>query len=157
MSKATGSLRSPLPTLTTSSDFVLYTDETKLFSISYPQEWELGLSLLSEVDVASKELLRSRDVELPLGTFVRVFLVGMPYQDHLDPIVSVVAESLPNEMSIDEYNEAADAVVRDVVENLEVHSQTKSHSGDRQVILVEWETDNNYFTAGQEGKLRNIN
>jgi len=49
--------------------FTTYTDETGLFSISYPQDWELGLSLIEGKTI---------------------FVAGKPYRDGYNPNVSIL-------------------------------------------------------------------
>ena len=58
--------------------FTTYTDELGLFSISYPPDWELALSLVKGFEESSKELLKSMEFDLPLESTSMIFLAGMP-------------------------------------------------------------------------------
>ena len=114
----------PLPEPTTPPEFVTFTDESSLFSIAYPPEWELALSLMPELEEITKDILSSKQSGLLLDRVGIVFFAGLPTEEGFDPGVQIFVESLPAEISIDEYYEASLRLARELFTGYKVHSQT---------------------------------
>ena len=120
------------PNLTT------YTDSQRLFSISYPQNWESGLSRIAELDDSVKDLLRSVDSDLPLEKAVVLFLAGVSVGGRFDPNVNIVAESL-DVSSLDEAAEAEIGGVKSLSNDYKAFGQTKVVVGGREAVIVDHE------------------
>ncbi len=84
----------PKPEPTIPPHFTTYTNEQKLFSISYPQDWEPALSLLAELEETTKELLKSVESDLRLEKASMVFVAGIPTEEGFHPNVNIFVESL---------------------------------------------------------------
>jgi hypothetical protein len=48
------------------ANYVTYTDELGLFSVSYPPDWDIDLSLLADMAQAAKDYVESIDSNLPI-------------------------------------------------------------------------------------------
>lgn len=71
--------------------FTTYTDESGLFSISYPPEWELALSKIEAMTHETEEYMRDIGSEGSLATGGKViFFAGIPYQTGHNPNVSIM-------------------------------------------------------------------
>jgi len=75
--------------------FSTYTDETGLFSISYPPDWEPALSHIEDVEGAMNELLTSIKEDIPIERTRLIFFAGLPTEAGYTPQVNILVESLP--------------------------------------------------------------
>ena len=89
----------PIPTPTTPPDFVKYSDELNTFSIQYPPDWQLNLSVMNEIEQGMKDFIQGGTNE----SAESIGLIFMATDANVDHAVNVVVESLPSNMSIDEY------------------------------------------------------
>ncbi|MFO7995604.1 MAG: PsbP-related protein [Dehalococcoidia bacterium] len=72
--------------------FTTYTDESELFTISYPPEWEIDLEYMQELDHFSKEIIAAITSDIPLEEGRFVFLAAPP----LEAVnVNIVVEPIP--------------------------------------------------------------
>ena len=146
----------PLPTPTTPPDFVTFTDESSLFSIKYPADWELALSLMADLELIVKDVLENKDSDLPLGRFGFVFFAGVPVEEGYDPSVNIAVESLPTELSLNEYSEAALKVLKQGTTGFELYSQASAIVGGRDARIVDAEYDLSSFDAEAQGRVRGV-
>ncbi len=146
----------PLPTPTTPPSFVTYKDEANLFTIEYPTEWELGLSFLPDLEKATKDLLLGKQSDLPVGNIGMVFFVGYPTGEGFDPNVNIVAEALPEKMSVDEYAEASQRLLKDLFAGYRSHGQSAVVVGGREGVILDYEVDLSNVVPGAVGKQRNL-
>ena len=146
----------PLATPTTPPDFVVFTDETSAFSISYPPDWELALSQMSVIEEESKKLLSDKDSELPLGNVGFLFFAGLNIEEVLDPSSNVVAESLDSEMNANEYAEVSVATMKNLFKTLKANSQTNVSVGGRKGVILDWEIDMSEISPEETGTLRSL-
>lgn len=120
--------------------FTTYTDEAGLFSISYPPDWEPALSLIEGLEEATKELLESIELDLPLERANVIFFAGVPTEMGYDPNVNIVVESLPGVMwTLDKVVEAEIQGLKDVVDDYHEFSRIKTTISGREATIVEWE------------------
>ena len=102
---------SPEPEASVPADFVTYIDQAIVFSISYPPDWQMALSLLPDVEAIAKDFIESLAGDLSLDTAGFIFMAGLPNDEGFDPNVNVVVGTLPFDMSVDEYAEAGTQVL----------------------------------------------
>lgn len=120
--------------------YITYTDETGLFSISYPPDWEPALFLIGDLDKATEELLTSIEEDLPLERARTLFLAGLPTEAGYAPNMSVLVESLPGIIwTHDQVVEAEIQAIKDVVEDYHEFSRVKTTIGGREATIVDWE------------------
>jgi len=120
--------------------FTTYTDEAGLFSISYPPDWEPALSLIEGLEEATKELLESIELDLPLERVSAIFFAGVPTEMGYAPNVNIVVESLPGVMwTHDKVVEAEIEGLKDVVDDYHEFSRIKTTISGREATIVEWE------------------
>lgn len=145
-----------LPTPTTPPDFVAFVDESSLFSIAHPPSWELAMSNLPEMEQFIIELVQSKDSDLPLDNAGIVFNAGFPAEELLDPSVSIVVESLSEEMSIEEFAQASENGLAEFVTGLQIHSRSAAVVGGRESMILDFEYDISTFAPGATGTLRDV-
>ena len=145
-----------LPTPTIPPGFVTFTDESNVFSIGYPSDWELALSLLPDLEEVTKDLLRSSQSDLPLENIGVLFYAGLPAGEGYLPDVNIFVESLPFQMSVAEYYEAGQEAGEELLPGLKVYSRTNVVAGGREAIIEDGEFDASFFAPGETGKIRTI-
>ena len=123
----------PIPTPTTPPGFISYSDELSTFSIKYPTDWQLNLSQMTEIEEGMKEFIQGK-VEFSTESIGIVF---MAYESNFDYGVNITVESLPFEMSTDEYYEASAKLINEAFPSNEVHRVAKMDVGGRIAILDE--------------------
>ena len=121
--------------------FTTYTDEAGLFSISYPNDWELALSLIEDLEEATAELIKSIDSDAPVERFSSIFFAGVPVNDiGYDPNVNIGVESLPGVIwTHDKAVEAEIDGIKSIIQDYREVSHTKTTVGGRQATILEWE------------------
>jgi hypothetical protein len=145
-----------LPTPTTPPGFVTFSDESNLFRIEYPPEWELALSLLPDLEETLNEFIMSKESNLPVGNVATVFLAGLPVEDGYLPNVNITLESLPSEMSLQQYFEASEKNLKEFSSGYEVHQHASLLIGDMLSMKSDYEYDLSTYVPGASGKLRVI-
>ena len=129
--------RPPAPTVP--SGWVKYADQVAGFEIWYPPDWELALAQMEAIQTAGKSLIDAP--EGLLGGSAVVFFAGRPTAGGFSASVNVVVETLPGDLTVDEFVEASFAGIALVFDDYELHSQTKvsiGESGKRDAFLVEY-------------------
>ena len=134
---------------------VTFTDELNLFSIAYPPDWELALSLLPELKNISEGLLQSKRSGLSMENTGMIFLAGLPGQDGHLPNVVITVESLPTKLSVTEYYENSVELTKQVL-GAEVHGLNRVQIGDREAIVVEGEFPAFNIEPNALGYVRNV-
>jgi len=120
--------------------YTTYTDETGLFSISYPPDWETALFLIEDLDKATEELLTSIEKDLPLERTRMLFLAGLPTETGYEPNVNVVVESLPGiSWTHDQVVEAEIQGIKDVIKDYHEFSRVKTTIGGREATILDWD------------------
>ena len=136
-SSCSGETRAPVlesvPPETVPSDWITYTDETVSIRLSYPSDWE---SL--EFDPAAfDEMLDSLEAGTERGEALTFFSAGLPGGPvGFEPNVQVSVQTLPFEMTADEFAEVAVQAVAELLTTWETSSLTKLRFGDRDAVLV---------------------
>ena len=122
--------------------FTTYTDEANLFSISYPPDWELALSLIEGLEQATKEIIKSIETDVPLERSSAIFFVGVPTEEGYAPNVNIGVESLPGGgWTLDEAVEASIRGIKQVVEEYHEFSRVKTTVGGREAVIIDSEVD----------------
>ena len=125
----------PLPT-----NFDTYTDENKTFSISYPSDWEVDITILHEKRIPREEWLESINDQLDIGQSVDVFFVGVPCGiDCYHPSCGIVVEPTVDIKSIEEYDAIAMPYLKSVVEEYHDISREITVIDGRESIIREYE------------------
>ena len=96
----------PAPETPIPTHYSTFTEEG-LYSISYPPDWEPALSIIEEVEQFVKEQLKSENPELPTEQITCIFYAGKPVETGYMPNVNILIETLPQDMTLDEYAEAS--------------------------------------------------
>ena len=130
--------------------FNTYTDEAGLFSISYPPEWEPALSLIEDLEQATKDLIESIESGLSLERVSAIFFAGIPTEEGYLPNVNIVVEQLPE--GVNTHDEIIEAVIRGVkmiIDDYHEFSRIKTTVSGRTATILDWEG-----TFPQLGKIR---
>ena len=146
----------PLPIPTVPPSFVPYLDETSGFSIQYPQEWELAVSRMSELEERTKALLRSMEPGLPVGELGVLLFAGLRVAEGFEPTVNIAVASLPFEMSAFELYTFSNQDPVDFFPGYKTLTRTSTIMGHTEAIIEDTEFDYSFFEAGAEGKVRQI-
>ena len=128
-----------MPTQTTPTSFVTFTDELNGFAISYPPEWDVVRSLMADLEQTTKEMVLDLDSDLPVGQFTVVFFAGLPMEARYAPNVNVVVESLAWEASAIEFAEAARTTTEELLEGYTVRRESSILVGGKEAVMVDVE------------------
>lgn len=120
--------------------YTTYTDETGLYSISYPADWQLLLSLLEDADAALESVAASLESGLPLETARVIFLAGLKIEGGYAPNVNIMVTPLPaGETSPDGALEAEIEITKQTVTDYRELSRAEITVDERAATIVEWE------------------
>ncbi|MBI2304473.1 MAG: hypothetical protein HYU86_06970 [Chloroflexi bacterium] len=130
--------------------YTTYTDEAKLFSISYPPEWQTNLSLIKQHEETAKGIISSLESGLPAKVGGQLFFAGIPALRGYAPAVSVqflppysiLGRTVP--YSIETIIGASKRVLK---ESYREFSRVKTTIGGREATIVDFEGT---FVLGQE-------
>lgn len=129
---------SPTPQPTIPPDFTTYTDESSLFSVSYPPDWEPALAILGDLDELVSDIIRSIESDLPIEEIRYLFLAGLPDEEGLNPNVIMLVEPLPaGADTIDSVAEAEVRGIKDIVQDYHEYSRTKTSIGGREAVILD--------------------
>lgn len=123
------------------ANFTTYTDETSLFSISYPVNWEPAFSLIENFKQEAENVLKSIDEK---GTFKKnnvVFFGGIPLDNgYYNPNMSIVVEPLGDDnVKLEDFVCRSVSDVKRLVEEYHELSRTKTIIDGRQAIILDYE------------------
>jgi len=120
--------------------FTTYTDEAGLFSISYPPDWELALSLIEDLEEFTKELITSIESDLPLERTSTIFFAGLPTEMGYDPNVTIGVESLLGVgWTLDKVVESGTRGIKDIAQEYHEYSRIKTTIGGREAVIIDSE------------------
>ena len=131
--------------------FTTYTDELGLFSISYPPDWELALSLIENLEELSKEILDSINSGLSIERAGLIFFAGIPTDEGYVPNMTIAVEPLQYNYTHDEYVEAGIEYTKIAFNDFREFSRIKTTVGGREATIVESE-----YSFPQVGKLQSM-
>jgi hypothetical protein len=126
-----------LPVETVPSDWVTYTDETTSFQLSFPSDWELFEFDATAVAEFLEPLAEGSDLDL--SSSLLVFGAGLPNPGgvvDIDPNLNISVETLPIEMTANEYASNAVRGAEQVFPTWETGSQSKVTVGDHEAALL---------------------
>lgn len=134
---------SPTPTPTEPAipaNYATYTDELKLFSISYPPEWDINQSLLADMGQAAKDYIKSVNSDLPIEKVSYLFFAGKKVGEGYMPNVNIAVEPVPqgvrtNDQLVEAELRGLKAVVQDYVQV----SRIKTTVGGREATILDHE------------------
>ena len=146
----------PLPTTTIPPDFVVFTDELSLFSISYPSDWELDLASMEQLGEIVDNIIESKTSEVSLDTTGFVFFAGLPRLQGYDPNTTIAVKSLPGSMPVAEYWEASKRLLPEVYTGYSLNAENRVILGDKESMIVDYEFNASSVISGAPGKIRLI-
>jgi hypothetical protein len=120
------------------SNFQTYTDETQLFSISYPQDWEAAPETLGDTNQYVREKIKRIDEGLPVDQFSIIFQAGLPYsEDTYYPAFNLVVE--PNVWNSHyEVVKAEISSLQSMCEDYQELSRIETVIGGREATIMEY-------------------
>ena len=127
----------PLPSPTFSAGFNTFTDELNLFTISYPPDWELALSLVEDMGEIVKDAIKSKQSDTPVENAGIVFLAGVPIEGGYEPSVHVGVESLPERLEVAEYAERSLRYSENFYAGFRLHNQASVRLGNRDARIID--------------------
>jgi hypothetical protein len=140
---------SPLP-LDIPADYTTYTDESNLFSISYPSDWETAQMIMTAYGPSAKQAAANLKAGIPVDKFSFMFAGGRRTSTGYEPNIFVMVEPVPAGTS------TLDGIVEADMEKekegwpdyLEL-SRMKTTVDGREAIILEWQA-----TDEKAGKLQ---
>ncbi len=122
------------------SNYSTYIEEG-LYKISYPQDWEVALSILEELEQVVKDKLMSENSELPLEQASVVFFAGKSTEEGYLPNVNITVEALPQTFSLDEYVETSIRGLKTVLSDYHEFSRIRKVIDGREIVIVDYKGD----------------
>lgn len=144
----------PHPTYTPNipPDFILFTDESSLFSIQHPSQWELDLAQMVTLEKQAKGFVHQKNADAPLeGTKLVFFAVDPNTRLH----VSVGLVSLPASTTLDEIIEEALTVPRQILSSWRLINRSRVTFGRSVAVIIDSDYDLSEVGQGT-GRIRTI-
>jgi hypothetical protein len=121
--------------------FTTYTDEDGLFSISYPQEWEI---YTSRIEDAAKVVISEGDLDALMENSLQkasiIFLAGLPTEREHDPNMNIIVEPIPIALRTQSKLVEANLVnIKKVCQDYYMHSRTDTVIDGKEATITEWE------------------
>jgi len=124
------------------TNFTTYIDETNLFSISYPANWEPAFSIIESLKQETDNYMNSIDEKGSLEKSNIVFFGGIPLDSgYYNPNVSILVEPLgdDNVMKLEDIVEGLVREYKRVAEEYREFSRTKTSIDGRKAIILDFE------------------
>jgi PsbP-like protein len=169
LSVTAGCSKSAASTTTTTTEafvvpgnFTTYTDETSLFRISYPNQWEpMSQSDLSAYGSDVKDALSNLKAGLPVDKANIIFLAGLRISTGYYPSVNIVVEPAPVMVTDNDMAMQAEVTgIKQEVTNYQEVSRTKMMVNGESTTILEYKAIfpgsstlmHNYYLAFLSGK-----
>ena len=133
----------PAPTPTTVPEpaipehFTTYTDEAQLFSISYPPDWELAMSLIPGLDESMREALRGIEFEVPPEEYTTVFFAGVPSEEGYNPNINILVGRATGSTLEEEFELNIRGLKEMDFGNYQKFEEIKTVVGGREAIIID--------------------
>jgi hypothetical protein len=123
------------------ANYTTYTDEQGLFSISYPDDWEVITSLMQDAKAASDAVIKSINDNVPVEKVTAIFGAGLSDGfGYYAPFVNIGIEPMPILIrSNDQVAEAAVRGIKSIIKDYHELSRTKTQVDGREATIIEWE------------------
>ena len=134
------------------SNFSTFTDDVGIFSISYPPDWEVDLSILEELETVASEIVDSIRSGVSLDRVNFVFIAGVPYGLGYHPNINIAIEPRPPLVRTTKAIAAAEIIgIKAMTEDFnEVNRETVLIDG-REAVILEYEA-----TIPEAGQAHNL-
>jgi hypothetical protein len=121
--------------------FYTYTDELKLFSISYPLDWQTAPSSVAEVEKSTKEAINNLKTGVPVDQTSIIFLAGLPNAiGGYEPSVIIIVEPIPAGVTThDQLVESEVLGATRVFPDYKENSRDKTTVDGREATILDWE------------------
>ena len=122
------------------ANYTTYTDESNLFSISYPSDWETALSLIPGLEQNAKEVINNLKKGIAVEELSTIFFAGRRIKTVYEPNINILIESAPAWVSThDEMIEAEVRGVEMIFPNYHEISRINTTINGREATIFEWE------------------
>ena len=130
------------------ANFTTYTDDTKLFSISYPSDWQTAPDLIKGFEEKAKVAINDIQAGLPVEEPTAIFIAGKRITTGgfgIDPNVNIVVEPILAETpegvsALDQRVESAVTVMKTVIlQDYNEFSRVKTTINGREAAIVDYE------------------
>jgi len=141
MSLACGTNPAPTPSEPEiPANYTTYTDESNVFSISYPADWETALSLIAGLEQSAKEAINSLKTGVSVEKASIIFLAGRRTATGYEPSVNIAIEPVPEGVSTtDQLVEAEVQGVKKSTQDYREFSRVKTTVNGRETAIVDFE------------------
>lgn len=130
----------PPPEVQIPSHYATYKDESQLFSISYPPEWEPALSVMKNVEQQSKDWIDKLNKGIPVEQVTIIFMAGLPTKTGYLPNVNIAIEPVPTGVStLDQMSEAEVRGIKQAINNYREISRVKTTVDGREAVILHWQ------------------
>ncbi len=122
------------------ANYTTYKDESQLFSISYPSDWERTLSQISGLEQNAKQAISNLKAGTPLAGATMIFFAGRRTATGYDPNINISVEPLAEGISThDEMVEAGVQGAKTAFPDYRELSRVQTTVDGRKATIVEWE------------------
>ena len=122
------------------ANYTTYTDQSKLFSISYPADWETAQSLMPELNTKTKEYINKLKSGVPVEQASTIFFAGRRTATVYQPALSITVEPmLEGITTLDQMVESEVRGVKQVILDYQELSMVKTTIDGRQATIWDYE------------------
>jgi len=130
----------PTPEPTIPPDFTTYTDDAGIFSISYPQDWEAPLWMLTDLEQSAEDYVSSVNSDLSVENSHILFFAGRPIGNYWNPNINIGVEPKPSGLwTLDKVLEGEIKGIKSVITDSQELSRVKTTVGGKEAVILEWE------------------
>jgi hypothetical protein len=120
------------------ANFVTYTDKSNVFSISYPNDWEI----ISPNDENTERFITAAIDDLKSGTsserIAMIFYAGRPTETGHEPSVYVVIEPVTDPPRLFKAVDAELEGIHNVYKDYQEYSRVNTKIGGREATIIDW-------------------
>ncbi len=123
------------------TSFTTYTDDTNIFSISYPENWEPAFSIIESLKQEAENLLKSIDEKGSFKNNTVVFFGGVLLDSgNYNPNFGIIIEPLVDDnVKLEDLVEFSVREIKKISEEYREFSRTKTIIDGRQAIILDYE------------------
>jgi hypothetical protein len=130
---------SPLP-LEIPADYTTYTDESNVFSISYPSDWEEDQAYMSMFGQSGKQAATKIKAGIPVEETSTMFSGGKRVATGWEPYLTITVGPLPAWIStLDGIVDESELIQRKNFDDYHKLSRVKTTVDGRAAIILEWQ------------------
>ena len=122
------------------ANYTTYTDESNIFSISYPSDWENASSHIPAIEQTARETIGQVESGIPLEKASIVFVSGKLKDTGFDPNINIAVETAPVQVSSNAGLVEAEILgVKQIVADYQEFSRVNTTIDGRDATIIDFE------------------